>query len=100
MLMGFRIEFSERARDNLKILRKRDQQIVVDAIDVQLAHEPDRRTRNRKRLEENTIAPWELRVGPFRVFYDIDVENELVIIVAVGEKTHNTLQIGGEEIDL
>ena len=98
--MAFFIEFSQRARDNLKGLRKRDRQIVVGAIAVRLAHRPGQPTRQRKKLEDNDLAPWELRAGDFRVFYDIDVDQELVIIVAIGQKTHNVLRIGGEEISL
>jgi mRNA-degrading endonuclease RelE of RelBE toxin-antitoxin system len=98
--MAFRIEFSRRARDNLKGLRKRDQQIIIDAIVVQRAHRPDQPTRQRKKLEDNELAPWELRVGGFRVFYDLAPDEELVIVLAVGHKTHNVLRIGEEEIDL
>jgi mRNA-degrading endonuclease RelE of RelBE toxin-antitoxin system len=98
--MAFWIELSQRARDNLKGLRKRDQQIVIDSIDVQLSHEPEQPTRQRKKLEDNELAPWELRLGNFRVFYDVDHDEETVIVVAVGEKTHNILRIGGEEINL
>jgi mRNA-degrading endonuclease RelE of RelBE toxin-antitoxin system len=98
--MAFHIEFSRRARDNLRELRKRDQQIVIDAVAVQLTHQPGHPTRQRKKLEENDLAPWELRIGDLRVFYDIDPDKELVIVVAVGQKTHNVLRIGGEEIEL
>jgi mRNA-degrading endonuclease RelE of RelBE toxin-antitoxin system len=98
--MAFTIDFSPRARDNLKGLRKRDQQIILDAIALQLSDQPDRPARNRKPLEENSLAPWELRAGDFRVFYDVDREEELVVIVAVGQKMHNVLRIGGEEIEL
>jgi mRNA-degrading endonuclease RelE of RelBE toxin-antitoxin system len=98
--MPFSIEFSRRARDNLKALRKRDQQIVYDAIVVQLVDQPDKSTRKRKQLEENELAPWELRVGDFRVFYDVDRKAKRVVVLAVGQKTHNTLRIGGEEIEL
>lgn len=98
--MAFVVEFSNRAKENLKSLRKRDQQVLVDAIEVQLADQPQTPTRNRKRLEENELAPWEFRVGDFRVFYDIDEDAVRVVIVAVGEKSHNRLKIGGEEIEL
>jgi mRNA-degrading endonuclease RelE of RelBE toxin-antitoxin system len=43
--MAFDIDFSQRARDNLKLLRKRDQQIIVDAIDTHLTDQPDHPTR-------------------------------------------------------
>lgn len=97
--MAFEIEFSPDARDHLRALKKRDQQIVIDAIAEQLTHQPDQPTAHRKPLDENPIAPWELRVGDFRVFYDIE-DAERVVVVAVGEKAHNRLQIGGEEIEL
>ncbi len=98
--MNFNIELSGRARTNLKRFRKRDQQIVVDAMDAQLTSEPDRPTRNRKPLEENPLAPWELRVGEFRVFYDVALEESLVVVLAIGRKIHNRLYIDGEEIEL
>jgi hypothetical protein len=46
------------------------------------------------------LAPWELRVGDFRVFYDVILEKATVVVVAVGQKVHNKLFIGGEEIVL
>jgi len=98
--MAFAIEFSPDARDHLRWLRKRDQQIVIDAVAAQLTHQPDQPTGHRKPLKENTVAPWELRIGDFRVFYDVVHDDEVVVIVAVGQKTHNQLRIGGEEIEL
>lgn len=47
----------------MKALRKRDQQLIVDAIRVQLAEQADQPTRNRKKLEENPLTPWELYIG-------------------------------------
>jgi mRNA-degrading endonuclease RelE of RelBE toxin-antitoxin system len=98
--MAYQIVFTPRARANLGRLRKRDQQVVLDAIEVQLTHEPGKQTRNRKLLQENPLAPWELRVGNFRVFYDIEEERVTVAIVAIARKVHNTLYIDGEEIEL
>jgi mRNA-degrading endonuclease RelE of RelBE toxin-antitoxin system len=51
-------------------------------------------------LEDNPLAPWELRVGDFRVFYDVDREGATVVVVAIGQKSHNRLRIGDEEIEL
>ena len=70
------------------------------AIGIQLRHQPDEPTAHRKPLEANSLAPWELRIGDFRVFYDIVHDDEVVVIVAVGQKGHNQLWIGGEEIEL
>lgn len=81
-------------------MRKRDQQIIVDAVDEQLTHQPDQPTTQRKRLDDNPLAPWELRVGDFRVFYDVNRDDQVIAVVAVGQKVHNRLRIGGEEIEL
>jgi hypothetical protein len=47
-VMAFTIEFSPDAHDHLRVLRKWDQRIVVDAIADQLAHQPDQPTAHRK----------------------------------------------------
>jgi mRNA-degrading endonuclease RelE of RelBE toxin-antitoxin system len=98
--MAFKIELTPKAQSHVKALRKREQQILTDAIAVQLTDQPAQPTRNRKPLEENALAPWELRVGNFRVFYDVKPDEELVVVVAVGHKQHNVLYIGGEEFQL
>jgi mRNA-degrading endonuclease RelE of RelBE toxin-antitoxin system len=98
--MKYEIEFSDRARGHLDELRKRDQQLVVDAIETRLSYEPAKVTRNRKPLADNPLAPWELRVGNFRAFYDTDEQQAIVVIVAIGHKVHNKLYVGGEEIEL
>jgi|SRR6516165_5726164 mRNA-degrading endonuclease RelE of RelBE toxin-antitoxin system len=98
--MPFAVEFSKRARQNIIALRKRDQQIIYDAIAVQLVHRPNQATRNRKQLEDNPLAPWELRVGHYRVFYDVDPDAAQVVDVAVGKKEGSILRIGGEVIEL
>jgi mRNA-degrading endonuclease RelE of RelBE toxin-antitoxin system len=98
--MAHKIEFSEDAEGHLKKLTARERGIVLDAIDDQLTHQPREPTRNRKLLRENPLASWELRVGDWRVFYNVDEAEELVIVVAVGFKKHNTLFIEGKEFNL
>ena len=98
--MAFDLIFSPHAQEHLEVLRKRDQQIIIGAIAVQLSYQPDQPTKHRKLLDDNPLAPWELRVGDFRVFYDVDRSEEKVIVIAIGHKVHNTLSIGGEEIEL
>jgi mRNA-degrading endonuclease RelE of RelBE toxin-antitoxin system len=41
-----------------------------------------------------------MRVGAFRVFYDVDEDEREVTIKAVGEKEHNRLRIRGKEYEL
>ena len=69
------------------------------AIEAQLSHEPLLETRNRKRLRPNPLAPWELRVGNIRVFYDVQ-EPGIVTVVAIGVKDGSKLYLEGEEIHL
>ncbi len=57
--------------------------------------------RNRKPLRPNPIAPWELRIGALRVFYEVAPhEGGAVRILAIGKKTGSVLHIGGQAIKL
>ncbi len=96
----FQIEFTPEAREDLRLLRAYDQRRVIEAVEAQLRHQPAQETRNRKRLRPTELAEWEVRIAAFRVFYDVDEENELVKIEAVGYKQGNTLFIHGEEYEL
>ncbi len=52
-------------------------------------------------MRPNPIAPWELRIGDLRAYYDFEEEPEqLVTILARGVKQRNRVLIGGEEVDL
>jgi hypothetical protein len=49
----------------------------------------------------NPLAPWELRIGDLRVYYDVEEGPETVVLIhAVGLKERNQVHIGGEVIDL
>lgn len=99
--MTYRIEYSPDAEDNLRALTARQQSIVLDSVDRRLSHEPAVETRNRKPMRPNPAAPWELRVGDLRVYYDVDNEPEAVVrILAVGVKERHRVRIGREVIDL
>ncbi len=97
--MAYRIRFAESAEEHFAKLTARQQAIVLDAVKVQLQHEPLRETRNRKRLRPNPLAPWELRAGPLRVFYEVDArEVDHVNVLAIGIKRRNQLIVAGKEI--
>ncbi len=99
--MVFAIVYSPEAVDHLAALSKATQRLVVDQVEKQLTHEPKLPTRKRKLLRPNPIAPWELRLGDIRVFYDVQEKAELLVkVAAVGIKQHNQLSIGKERIDL
>lgn len=98
--MPYEIIFEPDAVEHLQGFPARAQSIVLDQIEVQLTYQPDVETRNRKRLRPNPLAPWELRIGENRVFYDVNADAVSVRVIAVGRKEGSRLIIGGEEISL
>ena len=98
--MMFEIEFTTQAERDLRWFRKNEQSEILDAIYEQLRYEPTSETRNRKRLRPNQTAEWEMRVGKFRVFYDVAEIVRIVSIEAVGLKIGNRLFFRGKEKEL
>lgn len=96
--VAYRIEYSREALDHLSTLTARQCRTVSDTVDRQLMDHPSVETRNRKRMRPNPLAPWELRIGDLRVYYD--VEDEIVIVLAVGIKVRDRVRIGQEVVDL
>ncbi len=97
--MAYSVRFAASAEEDFAQLSARQRSIVLDAVRKQLLHEPVRETRNRKPLRPNPLAPWELRAGALRVFYELDAEDAGVVnILAIGIKKGNRLFIAGEEI--
>ena len=99
--MPYRIDYSPDAEDHMRVLTARQEAIVLDAVDNQLMYQPMVETKNRKPMRPNPVAPWELRIGNLRVYYDVEEDPEpLVYIRAVGVKEGNRVRIGREVIDL
>lgn len=101
----FEIIFDEAVVIQLAAIARKDQALILDAIEQQLAFEPTRPTRNRKalRIPNSLNATWELRCGTnnrYRVFYDVDVDDRLVVVLAVAGKSGSLLMIGNEEFKL
>jgi mRNA-degrading endonuclease RelE of RelBE toxin-antitoxin system len=99
------IHYTATALGHLRDLSARDRAIILDTVDEQLRHQPDVPTRNRKRMRANSVAPWELRVENYRVFYDMERATEEatgteVVILAIGLKVGNRVLIGDEEHEL
>lgn len=101
----FEIIFDDAVRTHFNAIEHKDHSLILDAIEEQLAYEPNQRTRIRKalRIPNSLDTTWELRCGMnnrYRVFYDVDVEDRVVIILAVGRKPGNRLLVGSEELEL
>jgi len=97
----YRVEYADAAVEHLRGLTAHQRAAVLDSVEVQLAHEPTLPTRNRKLLRANAVAPWELRIGATRVYFDVvDVPQAVVTVRAVGIKVRERVTIGGVEVDL
>jgi mRNA-degrading endonuclease RelE of RelBE toxin-antitoxin system len=90
--MAYEIFIHEIGEEELRQLRTFDRVRVLDEIAEQLMHQPTLANRRRKCLEnlspsfEHAPPIWELRVGAFRVFYDVDDESKQVHVRAIREK--------------
>ena len=96
--MRFEVRFVPSADQDLEFYTVREQKIIVDAIAELLEIDADVAGKRRKRLRANPLAPWELRIGDYRVFYE--VREGLVRVLAIGHKVHNELTIQGKRVEL
>ena len=101
----FTISYAPETYKHLDWLESKYHRLVATTIEEQLSYTPATETTNRKPLEEPASfgATWELRFGPknsFRVFYDVNHEEKIVSVLAIGVKEGNKLFIGGQEFEL
>jgi mRNA-degrading endonuclease RelE of RelBE toxin-antitoxin system len=95
--VAYEIEFTPEADEHFKHFTAREGATLVDQLEKQLVHQPAVETRNRKPMRPNPIAPWELRVGHLRVYYEVsDDPAKLVTVRAIGTKVGNKVRIGDE----
>jgi mRNA-degrading endonuclease RelE of RelBE toxin-antitoxin system len=90
--MPYSIEVTGVADNDLQGIKRYYRQQIIDAIKQQLAHEPTVETKNKKMLVEYQpdfeYEPpvWRLRVGEYRVFYDVNEGEMKVVVRAVRHK--------------
>jgi mRNA-degrading endonuclease RelE of RelBE toxin-antitoxin system len=97
----YTIEYPQEVLEHLLFLTKNQQVTVLDMVEKQLSYQPTVKTRNRKPMRNNPVAPWELRIGNIRVYYDVEEEPvPTVLIRAIGIKEHDIVRIGGKVIEL
>ncbi len=66
-----------------------------------LADQPIRGDGRRKRLDPNPLeASWRLRVGDYRVLYDVDEDAHVVRVLRVGHKPAETLYLRGQAVQM
>jgi mRNA-degrading endonuclease RelE of RelBE toxin-antitoxin system len=99
--LRYRIEYSPDTEKHFRVLTASQHGIVLDKIERQLKYQPTIETRNRKPMRPNPLAPWELRIGNLRVYYDVEEKPEAVVYIRpIGIKERNTVRIGNEVITL
>lgn len=90
--MRYEIVVHELAVEELESFRAFDQRRILAEIREQLGNQPAVPTRRRKCLAdltpsfEHELPVWELRVGDFRVFYDVAEHGRCVHVRAVRRK--------------
>ena len=75
------------------------QNIILDGIKSNLRYEPTKETTNRKpcQREPNQVSDWELRIGVYRIYYNVDQVVQVVAIEQIGEKPNNTIFFRGKK---
>src|SRR5947209_10596748 len=93
--MPYELRYSPEAVEDLKRLRPYDRAAVVSQIESVLAVNPALESRARvKKLGEPAPTQYRLRVGDFRIFYD--VEQEQVNIIRILSKAAAQVYSEGE----
>lgn len=97
--MAYTVILTALARRELKELKAFDERRIAEAMRQQLANSPTAETRNRKILDDATasfefVPPlWQLRVGEYRVFYDVNEDEKTVVVRSVRRKLpHKTTE--------
>ena len=96
----YRIEYANKTvTNNLKNLRAYERKQTLDSIDKQLKYKPTIKTKHRKPIIglippwEHVEPIWELSIGEYRVFYDVDEAALVVNIRAIRPKPpHKTTE--------
>ena len=83
--MSYQIRLRRAVQKQLGKLAEHDYEIIAKAISA-LEQEP--RPKRVKKLAESSL--WRIRVGQYRVVYNIDDEERLVIVVWVARRREDT----------
>ncbi|MBC8871975.1 MAG: type II toxin-antitoxin system RelE/ParE family toxin [Planctomycetes bacterium] len=93
--MPIEIVYSDEAVEDLKDLRAFDRSAILDQIEQFLAVNPTLESKAKvKRLKEPAPTQYRLRVGEYRVFYD--VEEQTVSVFRVLSKEASLVYLRGE----
>jgi mRNA-degrading endonuclease RelE of RelBE toxin-antitoxin system len=95
--MPFEIVLAPEAVDDLRSLRANVRAIVRTVLETHLRHEPTKLSRSRiKRLRGLDRPHYRLRVGDFRVFYDVSGSTVEVLAIIVKSEADRWLALFGD----
>jgi mRNA interferase RelE/StbE len=91
--MRHEIIFAPVAINDLRALRAFDRAAVKEAIEQYLRFEPEKASKSRiKRLRRMKHPQYRLRVGDYRIHYDVTPENVEIVSVVLKADTEKWLQ--------
>jgi mRNA-degrading endonuclease RelE of RelBE toxin-antitoxin system len=95
----YAIAYASQVAEDLADLRAFERKRLLDRIEEQLQHEPNKPTRNKKEVVglvppwDTEDPTWELRSGEYRIFYDVDEHDQQVTVRAIRRKpSHKTTE--------
>jgi mRNA-degrading endonuclease RelE of RelBE toxin-antitoxin system len=95
--MEYEIVVTRAADHDLAALSAYDRTMILGAIDSNLTHQPKQESRSKiKKLIQPAISEFRLRVGDFRVYYDVIEDDRRVVVLHVYDKGRKTTPEKGE----
>jgi mRNA-degrading endonuclease RelE of RelBE toxin-antitoxin system len=95
--MKYNIILAPEAIDDFKYFTARERSLIRSAMELHLRHEPDKVSKSRiKRLRGMSRPEYRLRVGDFRIYYDINKADVEVLAIVPKSKASEWLQRYGE----
>jgi mRNA-degrading endonuclease RelE of RelBE toxin-antitoxin system len=94
--MPFEIRYSSKAVKQLKACRAFDRATILDEIEQTLTVNPTVQSKARvKKLRQPAPTQFRLRVGDFRVFYEVDEATDVVSVVQILSKADSLTYLEG-----
>lgn len=97
MAEPYNIDLTAGAQADLNTFTAYAQRIILDGIEVHLRYQPTLGNRRIVPMRPNPVAGWELRLGDYRILYDVDDTARAVTIQVIGEKCGNRLVVQRQE---
>ena len=95
--MEYEILITTAAENDLSDFSAFEVNTILDTIELHLTHQPRQESRSRiKNLIQPAISEFRLRVGDFRVYYDVIDDDHRVVILHMYKKGRQTTPREGE----